>query len=121
VTVAVWAGVAILGGVGAILRFVVDGRIAARTGRSFPFGTLAINLAGSLLLGALVGGVVAGDAFVLAGTATLGSFTTFSTWMYESQRMVEDGRARDGGLNLALSLGLGVGAAALGRWIGGQL
>lgn len=120
-TLPLWAGVAVLGGLGAILRFVVDSRIAATIGRTFPYGTLAINLAGSLLLGALAAGSVAADIYVLAGTATLGSFTTFSTWMYESQRLVEDGRARAGGLNLALSLGLGLGAAALGRWIGAQL
>lgn len=120
-TIAVWAGVAVLGGLGAILRFLADGRIAAVTGRAFPFGTLVINLLGSFVLGALAGGAVEGSAYVLAGTATLGSFTTFSTWMYESHRLVEDGELSGAGLNLGLSLGLGIGGAALGRVIGAHL
>jgi CrcB protein len=121
VSAAVWLAAAALGAGGAIARFLVDGWVATRTGRTFPFGTLAINLSGSLVLGTLLGATVAGDTYVLAGTATIGSYTTFSTWMYESQRMAEDGRPRDATLNLALSLALGVAAAAAGRWIGGGL
>lgn len=120
-TVATWVGVAFLGGLGALLRFLVDGRVAGLAGRTFPFGTLAINVSGSLLLGVLLGAAVDDDAYVLAGTATLGSYTTFSTWMYESQRLVEDGQPRGAALNVAFSLGLGLAAAALGRVIGGQL
>lgn len=116
-----WAGVAVLGGLGAILRFLVDGRVASLTGRTFPFGTLVVNLSGSFVLGALLGAAVDGNAYVLAGTATVGSYTTFSTWMYESQRLVEEGRLRSASVNVALSVGLGLGAAALGRLIGGRL
>jgi fluoride exporter len=121
VSLATWTAVAILGGGGAVLRFLVDGRVTAVTGRTFPFGTLAVNLSGALLLGVLVGATVDGDAYVLAGTATLGSYTTFSTWMYETQRLVEEGRGRSGALNLAVSLLLGLGAAAVGRLVGGRL
>lgn len=120
-TAGTWIAVAALGGFGALLRFLVDGRVTGIAGRTFPFGTLAVNLSGSLLLGVLLGAAVEGDAYVLAGAATLGSYTTFSTWMYESQRLVEDGQPRGAALNVALSLGFGLGAAALGRVIGGQL
>ena len=52
----------------------------------FPLGTLAVNLSGALLLGFLVGVSLHGDAYLIAGTAVLGSYTTFSTWMLETQR-----------------------------------
>ena len=114
-----WAAVAALGGAGALLRFVIDGVVAARFGRDFPLGTLVVNASGALLLGLLAGAAVGGDAFTLAGAATLGSYTTFSTWMFETQRLVEDGELRNAGANLVVSLAVGLGAAALGRAIGG--
>jgi CrcB protein len=109
----VWVGVALLGGVGACARFLLDGTVAARGG--FPLGTLAVNVSGSFLLGLLAGSGVSGDAYLLAGTATLGAYTTFSTWMFESRRAVEDGRSRVAWANVAVSIVLGLGAAALGR------
>jgi len=114
----VWVGVAVLGGAGAIGRFLLDGTVAARAGRWFPFGTLTVNLSGAFLLGLLTGLAAHGDAEVLAGAATLGSYTTFSTWMLETHRLAEDGEARRAALNLAVSLAIGVGAASLGRAIG---
>jgi len=117
----VWVGVAGLGAGGALLRFCVDGLIAGRAGRDFPFGTLLVNLSGALVLGLLVGLGVGGDQFLLEGTATLGSYTTFSTWMFETQRLVEDGQFGGAVTNLVISLVVGLGAAALGRLIGGHL
>ena len=108
----VWVGVALLGGAGACARFLLDGAIAAR---AFPLGTLVVNLSGALALGLLVGAGVGGDAYLLAGTATLGAYTTFSTWMFETQRAVEDGRPRVAWVNVAAGIVLGLGAAALGR------
>jgi CrcB protein len=118
---ATWIGVALVGGLGAIARFVIDGRVAGLTGRTFPYGTLAINVSGSFLLGLLYGAHVGGSALVLAGAGTLGSYTTFSTWMYETQRLVEDGRLRSAALNIAVSLALGIAAAVIGRAIGRAL
>jgi CrcB protein len=106
----VWIGVALLGGFGACARFLVDRAVAVR---AFPLGTLVVNLSGAFLLGLLSD--VTGDAYLLAGTATLGAYTTFSTWMFESQRATEEGRPRVALANLAISLVLGLGAAALGR------
>jgi CrcB protein len=108
-----WIGVALLGGVGACARFLLDAAIPSW--RGFPLGTLTINVSGAFLLGLLAGAGVTGDAYLLAGTATLGAYTTFSTWMFESQRAVEEGRSRVMWLNLAISAALGIGAAALGR------
>ena len=118
---AVLLGVGLVGGVGAIARFLLDGAVARRLGRAFPFGTLTVNLAGAFLLGLVVGAAVSADAHQVAGTGLLGAFTTFSTWALESHRLGEDGRLSLAGVNFALSLGLGVGAAWLGRSLGAAL
>ncbi len=114
----IWAGVAVLGGIGAIVRFLLDAQISERRRGDFPFGTLVVNLTGALLLGLLTGLALRGDALVLAGSATLGSYTTFSTWMLETHRLAEDREAGLAVVNAVLSLGVGLGAAALGRVIG---
>ena len=113
-----WLGVALLGGVGANARFLVHTVVSARVGGGFPFATLAVNASGSLLLGLLAGVSLSGDALVLAGSATLGSYTTFSTWMLETELLGSNGRRGAAGLNVVVSLALGVGAVALGRLIG---
>ncbi len=120
-TALVWIAVGLLGGVGALLRFFVDGLIAGHVGRDFPFGTFVVNLTGTAVLGFLVGLGFTGDRLLLAGTATLGSYTTFSTWMLESQRLAEEGELAVAATNVLVSLGVGLGGAALGRLIAGQL
>lgn len=105
------------GGAGAVARFAVDGTIAARIPSEFPLGTLAVNLSGALALGVLVGATVHGDAYRIAGTGALGGYTTFSTWMFESQRLGEDGELRLGLLNIGVSLAAGL----LAIWIGRSL
>jgi CrcB protein len=120
-SVALLLGVGLLGGVGAVARFLVDGAVSARAGDRFPWGTLAVNLSGALALGVLVGAAVEGDALRLAGTGLLGAYTTFSTWMFETHRLAEDGEGRRSLANLLVSLVLGLAAAWLGRQIGGGL
>jgi CrcB protein len=121
VTAQLWLGVGVLGGVGALGRFLLDAAVSLRLGRQFPAGTLAVNASGAFLLGLLVGLGVGGRALLLAGTATLGSYTTFSTWMLESHRLGEDGELRLALVNLTVSLLAGVTAAAVGRALGGVL
>jgi fluoride exporter len=121
VSLAVVLGLGLLGGVGAIARFLLDGAVTSLTGRRFPWGTLAVNLSGAFALGVLAGAAVGGDALRLAGTGLLGAFTTFSTWAFESHRLGEDGELRWGVLNLLGSLALGIGAAWLGRELGAAL
>lgn len=120
-TVLLWLGVGALGGVGALARFALDSAISARRPGGFPWGTFAVNASGALALGLVVGLALHGDALLLAGGATLGSYTTFSTWMLESHRLGEDGRRGLLALNLALPLLVGLAAAALGRLIGSAL
>lgn len=120
-SLALWAGVAVLGGVGALLRFSVDWLVSLRFGFRFPYGILAVNLSGAFLVGVLAGTGLHGHAYLLAGAATLGSYTTFSTWMLDTQEL-DARRDRQGAvLNIALSLALGLGAAALGHALGAQL
>jgi len=117
----VWIGVALLGGAGAVGRLVLDAAVSERAGDAFPWGTLVVNLSGAFALGLLAGADVAGDALLLAGTALLGSYTTFSTWMLESQRLGEDGQPARMWLSVAVPLLAGLAAAALGRALGGAL
>lgn len=114
----VWAAVAVFGGLGTISRFLLDALVGGRVGREFPLGTLTVNATGALLLGLLTGFAVRGDAPVLAGTATLGSYTTFSTWMLETHRLAEEGEIPLAAVNVFISVTVGIGAAALGRAIG---
>lgn len=114
----VWIGVLGLGGAGAVARLAVDSLIAFG---AFPLGTLTINLSGALLLGLLDGLGVTATALMLAGTATLGAFTTFSTWMLESHRLAEEGETSAAWLNVGVSLALGLGAAFAGHAIGAAL
>jgi CrcB protein len=120
-TVALWAGVVAIGGVGAVLRFLVDRAVSARAPSSFPYGTLAVNLSGALLLGLLSGLALSPQVALLAGTAFVGSYTTFSTWMLETQRLGEERQLRPAVANILFSLVLGLAAAWFGLSIGGRL
>jgi CrcB protein len=120
-TVILWVGVVLLGGAASVLRFVVDGAIASRTGRAFPLGTLVVNLSGAVLLGLVAGLALSHDRALLAGTAAVGSYTTFSTWMFETQRLGEDRQLPNLAANVGVSLVAGVVAAALGRLLGSHL
>jgi CrcB protein len=115
----VWIGVALLGGVGASARFWLDGFVSERISREFPWGTLVVNLSGAVALGFIAGLALSGNALILAGTATVGAYTTFSTWMFESHRIAEDGRAPVALLNIGISIALGLDAVVVGRVIGG--
>jgi CrcB protein len=113
-----WVAVAAVAGTGAVARFTLDSVIDNATKGDFPLGTLAINLIGSFLLGLLTGLGVTGTTLLIAGTALLGSFTTFSTWMLDTFLLAEEGRVRPAVVNVAISLLLGFGAALLGRTVG---
>jgi CrcB protein len=117
----VWLGVALVGGAGALLRYRLDALVQTRLASALPIGTLTVNLAGSFCLGLLAGLSLTGTALLLAGTAALGSFTTFATWMLETERLTEEGDLRLAGANVVLSFGAGVCAAAVGWLLGGVL
>jgi fluoride exporter len=121
VNVLIWAGVVLIGGAGSVIRFLADGVVAAAADRDFPLGTLAVNVSGAVILGLITGLALGHDQALLAGTAAVGSYTTFSTWMLETQRLTEERQHRKAAVNVIASLAAGLGAAALGRLIGMQL
>jgi CrcB protein len=104
--------------VGAPLRYVVDQAVQHRWPGAFPTGTLTVNLSGSFLLGLLTG-LAAHHGFdpqavTVLGTGLLGAYTTFSTFSYETVRLLEDGAVAEAALTVAGSLALGLAAAAAG-------
>ncbi|WP_233209319.1 fluoride efflux transporter CrcB [Mycobacterium sp. ENV421] len=111
----------LIGGLGSVARFMVDRAVARRAARSFPFGTLAVNVTGAVLLGFVSGLTLSQHVALLAGTAFVGAYTTFSTWMLETQRLTEERQLWLAIANLVVSVILGVAAAMLGQWIAGLL
>jgi CrcB protein len=85
-----WIGVGVFGAAGAYARFTVAATVTARRPGAFPWGTFVVNLTGGFLLGLLTGLSVTGDALLVFGTGLLGGYTTFSTWMVETERLGED-------------------------------
>jgi CrcB protein len=111
-------GVAIAGMLGAATRYVVEGMVQDGVEGVFPWGTWVVNVTGSFLLGLLTGFVLyhgLGDSHrVVVGTGFLGAYTTFSTWMFETAQLFEDGSRYESVLNTAGSLAAGLLAAAAG-------
>jgi CrcB protein len=117
----VWLGIALLGGFATLARFLLDGLISRAPGSGLPMGTFVINVTGAFALGLVSGLAVTGDALILIGTATLGSYTTFSTWMFESHRLRDDGRFKGAFGNILISLAVGFAAIAFGHTLGVHL
>ncbi|ORA82864.1 fluoride efflux transporter CrcB [Mycobacterium malmoense] len=120
-TALVWVGVVLIGGIGSVLRFLVDRVVARRAAQLFPFGTLTVNVSGAALLGFLGGLTLSKEAALLTGTAFVGAYTTFSTWMLETQRLGEERQMLWALANIAVSVVLGLAAALLGQWIAARI
>ena len=109
------------GAVGAPLRYLTDRLVQSRYDQVFPLGTLLVNVAGSLLLGTLLGlsaaGVLPQWVSPLAGVGFCGALTTFSTFSFETLRLLEEGATLEAGLNVVSTLVAGV-AAACGGYAG---
>lgn len=114
------------GAAGAVARYVVDGVIAERTVGAFPYGTLVVNVTGAFLLGLLFAAtteraILPAELRIPLGIGFLGAYTTFSTLMLETWRLVEGGAWPAALVNLGASAGLGlvalVGGLILGRAI----
>ncbi|SEH88757.1 camphor resistance protein CrcB [Mycolicibacterium rutilum] len=120
-TVIVWVGVALLGGAGAVARFLIDRAVSHRLTGLFPSGIFVVNISGALVLGLLSGLALGPTAALLVGVAFVGAYTTFSTWMLQTLELREGGRTGLAVLNIVLSLVIGLAAAAAGHWIGTHL
>lgn len=109
------------GGAGAIARFGISSVVQSRRSGVFPLGTLVVNLVGCFLLGLLDGLAVSPATAKVLETATLGSYTTFSTWMLETHRPAQDGDPGLAWQNVVVSLAAGLAAIAVGRAVGARL
>jgi CrcB protein len=110
---------------GAPGRYLVDRAIQARHDTVMPWGTLTVNVVGCLVLGLLTGFAaehsVREDVLLVVGTGFCGALTTYSTFSYETLRLFENGARLYAGLNVAVSLCAGLGAAVLGYALGGAV
>lgn len=114
---------AVLGGIGAATRFVLDGLVNRRWSGEFPAATLVVNVTGSFLIGVLSATVATDhpDVFAVAATGFCGGYTTFSTAMVESVRLAREGAWRVAAWAAAGTLLLCVTAAAAGLLLGHAL
>jgi len=117
--------VALAGACGTLGRYALSGAAYRVFGTRFAYGTLAVNVLGSLVLGflmqlGLVSDLVPPAVRVPVAVGFLGAFTTFSTFGYETLRYVEDGALGLASLNVALNLALGLAAVWLG-FVGARL
>lgn len=117
-TVLLTGGIGALGGFGAVARYWVHNAIVRVDPRDFPLGTFIVNFLGAFLLGVLAGAQAGHDLLLLLGTGLFGAFTTFSTWMFETERMTVDGATRGAVTNVAISVVAGLIAVIVGIEIG---
>lgn len=116
--------VALGAAIGAPLRYAVDRFVQNRHDSVFPWGTFTVNVLGSLVLGvvahAVTAGALPGTVGTLLGAGLCGGFTTFSSYCFETWRLLEAGAVLEAELNLVASLVAGVAAAAAG-WLAAGL
>lgn len=115
--------IAVGGAAGAVARYLVDTTISQRWPSAFPWGTLAVNLSGSLVLGVLFAltverGILPASSRAPVMIGFIGAYTTFSTFMLESWRLVEDGAVGLALANIVGSCLLGLVAVFVGLAIG---
>lgn len=118
--------IALFGALGCLSRYFVSGWTYALAGRGLPYGTLAVNIAGSLLLGLIMEGslrstLLSADLRVGLTVGFLGGFTTFSTFSYETFRLLEEGSLLQAGANLLLNVIVCVVCAGVGILLARQL
>jgi CrcB protein len=103
--------------VGAPLRYVTDLLVQSRHDSVLPWGTLVVNVGGSLVLGVAAGALPDHQgALALVGTGFCGALTTFSTFGFETVRLAQEGWVKASLANVVLSVGLSLAACALGWW-----
>jgi CrcB protein len=112
-----WIAVGLLGGAMAVARLALDALLSDHPATPFPTGILAVNLLGAMVLGIVAGAALSGEALVIVAGGGTGSFTTFSTWMLDSERLADSGRRDLALLNVGLPLLAGFAAIALGHWL----
>lgn len=110
--------VAVAGGVGAALRYLLDLLIQQRTGGTFPFGTIVVNVTGSFLLGLLTASLMHEEALRVAGVGLLGGYTTFSAASLDAVTLIKQKRKIAAICYAFATLFLSISATILGMLIG---
>jgi len=118
--------IGLFGGLGCLSRYFVSGWVLNILGRSLPYGTLAVNVLGSFLLALIMewslrSTMLPPDVRVGITTGFMGGFTTFSTFSYETFRLLEDGSFLRAGANILLNVTICLVFAALGIVLARQL
>lgn len=116
----------IFGGAGCVARYMVSGWVYALAGRALPYGTLAVNVIGSLVLGLIMEGslrstLLSPDLRFGITVGFLGGFTTFSTFSYETVKLLEEGSMIAAGANILLNVSVCVVAALVGIYLARQI
>ncbi len=114
-TLLAWCGLTLAGGAGSLSRYAVDRLVVIARHERFPYGILLVNLSGAFALGFLTGFSTHQPLLRIVEVGFLGAFTTFSTWMLDSERLAGEGRIPAAAINVGVSLIAGFGAVALGR------
>jgi CrcB protein len=113
--------IALGAGLGAPARYLTDRAIQVRYPTLFPWGTVLVNVLASFILGMVVGARADAAVTALVGTGFCGALSTYSAFGYETFRLSRRGAHRLAAGNVAASLVAGLGAAALGWWLGAPL
>ncbi|MBF6213430.1 fluoride efflux transporter CrcB [Nocardia puris] len=107
--------------VGAPLRYLTDRAVQARHSGLFPWGTMVVNVVGCFVMGAVAGAALSHTWTAVLGTGFCGALTTYSTFGYETIRLMEVRAYRYAVLNVSASVVAGLGAVALGAYAAGVL
>ena len=118
--------IGLFGALGCLSRYFVSGWTYLLTGRGLPYGTLAVNVIGSFLLGLIMEGSLRSTLLspaVRMGITTgfMGGFTTFSTFSYETMRLIEEGSLIQAGANILLNITVCLLFAAIGIFVARQI
>ena len=116
----------IFGGMGCVARYMVSGWVYSLAGKTLPYGTLAVNVIGSLLLGLIMEGslrstLLSPELRFGLTVGFMGGFTTFSTFSYETVRLLEEGSLVAAGANILLNVTVCIVAAIIGVYLARQM
>ena len=118
--------IGIFGGLGCVARYLTSGWVYQLAGRNLPYGTLFVNIVGSFLLALLMvlglrSAIFSPEIRIGLAVGFMGGFTTFSTFSYETLRLLEDGSFWQAGVNILLNIVLCLFFAVLGALVARQL
>lgn len=121
-----FVGLTVAGGCGTLARYILAGLIQRGNHSGFPWGTLAVNVLGCFIFG-LVWALtqqrllISGEARTVILVGFLGSFTTFSAFLFETDQFLENAQWLMAGVNVIAELAVGLGAYLLGAFLGGLI